>query len=74
VDRLLSDGYAVTVFDDLSSGSLGNIAHHEGEKEFHCVKGDIRDAKFVRKALKSVEAVMHLAALVGPRYSKLRLA
>lgn len=27
VDRLLSDGYDVTVLDDLSSGSLGNIAH-----------------------------------------------
>jgi nucleoside-diphosphate-sugar epimerase len=27
VDRLLSDGYDVMVLDDLSSGSLGNIAH-----------------------------------------------
>jgi UDP-glucose 4-epimerase len=32
VDRLLSDGYDVMVLDDLSSGSLSNIAHHKGKK------------------------------------------
>jgi len=64
VDRLLSDGYDVTVLDDLSSGSLGNIARHKGEKAFRLVKGDIRDAKLVREALKGVDAVFHEAALV----------
>ena len=44
VDRLLSDGYDVMVLDVLSSGSLDNVAHHEGEKGFHFVKGDIRES------------------------------
>ena len=39
VDRLLSDGYGVTVLDDLSSGSLSNIAHHKGEKGYYWAKG-----------------------------------
>jgi UDP-glucose 4-epimerase len=43
VDRLLGDGYDVTVLDDLSSGSLDNVARHEGKKGFHFVKGDIRE-------------------------------
>jgi nucleoside-diphosphate-sugar epimerase len=65
VDRLLGDGYEVTVLDDLSSGSLGNIAHHKGKKAFHFVKGDIRDAKLVREVLKGVDAVFHEAAFVS---------
>jgi len=65
VDRLLSDGYDVTVLDDLSSGSLGNIARHKGEKAFRLVKGDIRDAKLVREVLKGVDAVFHEAAFVS---------
>ena len=39
VDRLLSDGYGVTVLDELSSGSLSNIAHHKGEKGYYWAKG-----------------------------------
>ena len=65
VDRLLSDGFDVTVLDDLSSGSLSNIARHKGQKEFRLVKGDIRDAKLVREALKGVDAVFHEAAFVS---------
>jgi len=65
VDRLLGDGYDVTVLDDLSSGSLDNIARHKGKKAFRLVKGDIRDAKIVRKALEGVDAVFHEAAFVS---------
>jgi UDP-glucose 4-epimerase len=55
----------VTVLDDLSSGSLDNVARHKGEKAFRLVKGDIRDAKLVREALKGVDAVFHEAAFVS---------
>jgi len=65
VDRLLSDGYDVTVLDNLSSGSLDNIARHKGKKAFRLVKGDIRDAKLVRETLKDVDAVLHEAAFVS---------
>jgi nucleoside-diphosphate-sugar epimerase len=65
VDRLLSDGYDVIVLDDLSSGSLDNVAHHIGQKEFRLVKGDVRDAKLVREVLKGVDAVFHEAAFVS---------
>ena len=65
VVRLLSDGYDVMVLDDLSSGSLDNVAHHIGQKEFRLVKGDVRDAKLVREVLKGVDAVFHEAAFVS---------
>jgi UDP-glucose 4-epimerase len=39
VDRLLGDGYEVVVLDDLSSGSLSNIAHHKGKKGYYWAKG-----------------------------------
>jgi dTDP-glucose 4,6-dehydratase len=64
VDRLLSEGFEVTVLDDFSAGRMENIAHHKDTREFHLVKGDIRDSDVVNKIVKSVDAVFHEAALV----------
>lgn len=64
VDRLLTEGYEVTVLDNLSSGHLKNIAH-ERKKTFHFIKGDIRNSYVVKNALKDVDAVFHEAAFVS---------
>jgi len=65
VDRLLSDGFDVTVIDNLSTGRLENVAHHQGKKDFHFVKGDIRNFDLVKNTLRDIDAVFHEAALVG---------
>lgn len=64
VDRLVSEGYAVKVLDDLSSGNLANINGHIGAEGFEFVQGDIRDSKVVGRCLVDVDAVVHLAALI----------
>jgi UDP-glucose 4-epimerase len=65
VDRLLSEGLEVTVIDNLDTGHLTNIAHHQRKKGFHFIRGDIRDFGFVKKTMKDIEIVFHEAALAS---------
>jgi len=65
VDRLIEEGFEVTVIDDLHTGSLANISRHHGVKNFQLVEGDVRDTSLVRKTLKDVDVVFHEAALAN---------
>jgi len=65
VDRLLNEGFEVTVIDNLDTGHLKNIAHHQDNKKFHFIKGDIRDLDLVKKTMKGIDAVFHEAALAS---------
>ena len=65
VDRLLNEGLEVTVIDDLDTGRLKNIAHHQDNKKFHFIKGDIRNFDLVKKTMKDMDAVFHEAALAS---------
>jgi len=62
VDELLKRGFRVRVVDNLSSGSLENIRHNIGNKNFEFVKGDLKNPEDSLKAVKDVETVYHLAA------------
>jgi len=64
-DKLLSDGFEVTVVDNLSSGQLTNITHNEDGENFHLIKGDIRDLDLARRIVKDVDIVFHEAALIS---------
>jgi nucleoside-diphosphate-sugar epimerase len=64
VDRLLAEGFEVTVLDDFSGGRLENVSCHTGVREFHLVRGDVRDVGLVGKVVDGVDVVFHLAALV----------
>ncbi len=64
-DRLLNEGFEVTVFDNLDTGRLDNIAHHQGRKDFNFIKGDIRDFNLVKKTMKNIDVVFHEAALAS---------
>ncbi len=65
VDRLLEEGFEVSVIDNFSTGNFDNISHHHGGKGFQLKKGDIRDPDLVKETLKNVDAVFHEAAVVS---------
>ena len=61
---LLEKGYNVRVLDRLSFGgdAIVDLLDHPN---FEFIKGDVRNEADVRKALEGIEAVAHLAAIVG---------
>ena len=62
VKALVEAGHQVRVLDNLSTGSIENIADILNAIEF--VRGDVRDHGIVESAVRSVDAVVHLAALI----------
>ncbi|MGH9269377.1 MAG: NAD-dependent epimerase/dehydratase family protein, partial [Acidimicrobiales bacterium] len=75
VDRLLAEGHRVDVVDDLSVGSLANLAearaHQSGRLSFHRL--DIRSPDLVDLAARrKPEVVFHLAAQADVRVSVAR--
>jgi len=63
-DRLLSLGNEVICLDNLSTGSVDNIAHLMGNERFHFHKHDVTEYIFVAQP---VDAVMHFASPASPR-------
>ncbi len=64
VRQLLAKGYQVRGFDSLKFGgdALYDVMLNPN---FEFVKGDVRNATDVEEALKSIDAIAHLAAIVG---------
>ncbi len=62
-DRLLAEGHEVIAMDNLSTGSVENIAHLAGHERFHFIKHDVTNYIYVPGP---VDAVLHLASLPSP--------
>jgi UDP-glucose 4-epimerase len=62
VDKLLADGNEVTVIDNLSSGKLEFIEHHNQDPNFKLVKLDMLELEKLKIAIKGADMVYHLAA------------
>lgn len=70
VDRLLANGNAVTVVDDLSRGRQSNLASAKNNSDFEFVEADIVDADLNRiVANAQPDVVFHLAAQIDVRKS-----
>ncbi|HEY8962923.1 MAG TPA: NAD-dependent 4,6-dehydratase LegB [Alphaproteobacteria bacterium] len=72
VEELVRQGHDVRAFVLYNSfGSRGwlDTLSRETLNKIECVHGDIRDANFVREAVKGMDAVLHLAALIAIPYS-----
>lgn len=67
VKKFLREGYTVTVIDDLSRGRIENLDLQNSKLRFF--KGDVRNKAIVRTALKDIEYVFHLAAIVDVPFS-----
>jgi UDP-glucose 4-epimerase len=62
-ERLLDEGHRVRVFDNFSTGSRANLAFARGDKKLEIIRGDLRNAKAVERAVSGVTAVFHQAAM-----------
>src|SRR5207244_3293882 len=61
VDRLIAEGRAVTVLDDLSSGSLDNLAQAQRDGDVRVVVGSVLEPGPLGEALEDCDVVFHLA-------------
>jgi nucleoside-diphosphate-sugar epimerase len=61
---LLDRGYKVVLLDNFMWG-IHPVLHFINHPNLTVVHGDVRDRATVRKAVSSVDAVIHLAAIVG---------
>ena len=64
-DALIARGDRVTIIDDLSTGSMSNIAHLRQVEGFHYVIGSMLNLPLLAELVDDVDAVFHLAAAVG---------
>lgn len=65
-ERLLGDGMAVRVLDNLSTGKRANLPDAD---RLDFIEGDIRKATDVARAAQGVEAIVHLAAVASVQAS-----
>ena len=75
-DELLQHGYIVRALDNLSEQVHGPDAARPDylDPEVELIRGDVRDARAVRKALEGMDVVFHLAACVGVGQSMYQIA
>jgi nucleoside-diphosphate-sugar epimerase len=64
-DALLARGDRVSILDNLSTGSIENIAHVLDHPGLRFREGSVLDEDTVRHAVAEADAVFHLAASVG---------
>lgn len=64
-DALLDQGHRVSVIDDLSTGSMRNIAHLRDQPRFRYVIDTMMKAPLLAELVDEADAVFHLAAAVG---------
>jgi len=62
-DRLLAEGHQVIAMDNLSTGSVDNIAHLAGHDDFLFIKHDVTNYIYLEGKL---DVVLHLASLPSP--------
>jgi UDP-glucose 4-epimerase len=64
-DALLAAGHSVSVIDDLSTGSMDNLAHLKGRPGFEYVIDSIMNEPLTAELIDRADVVFHLAAAVG---------
>ena len=63
---LIKKGYKVTIFDNNHRGNLDKISEIRNKINF--IKGDIRNKKDLKKSVKKIDAIIHLAYINGTKY------
>lgn len=65
MERLLADGNAVVVIDDLSTGNLENLRAVLGHQNLRVIQLNISACAELPELVKQARAIYHLAAVVG---------
>ena len=66
-EQLLERGDAVTVIDDLSTGSIRNIQHLKSHANFEYVIDTMENVPLLAELVDNADQIFHLAAAVGVR-------
>ena len=64
-ESLLEDGHQVLILDNLSTGSIENIAHLKGRRGFEYFIDTVDNEPLVAELIDRSDVVFHLAAAVG---------
>lgn len=64
-DELLREGHRVFVLDNLSTGSIANIAHLKANPRFHYTIDTVTNEPVLAELIDQCDIVFHLAAAVG---------
>ena len=64
-EQLLDRGHTVLVLDNLSTGSIDNIAHLKGRDRFSYVIDSVTNEPLLAEMIDGSDVVFHLAAAVG---------
>ena len=64
-EALLTEKHQVYVLDDLSTGSIDNIAHLKGRPDFHYTIDSVFNDSLVAEMVDRADVIFHLAAAVG---------
>jgi UDP-glucose 4-epimerase len=64
-EALLARGDEVFVLDNLSTGSIDNIAHLKGQPKFHYTIDTVTNEPVLAELIDQCDVVVHLAAAVG---------
>ncbi len=62
VDALMAEGHEVIVYDNLSSGKIEFIQGHMEKENFKFVHADLLDFETLKREIKDVDVVFHVAA------------
>ena len=68
--KLLTNEHHVRILDNFLFGK-GSLKDIQDNKKLELVTGDIRDLSVVGKSLKNIDAVIHLASIVGTQSAEL---
>ncbi|MFC1577332.1 GDP-mannose 4,6-dehydratase [Candidatus Omnitrophota bacterium] len=67
-DELIRSQEAVTVIDNLSTGSMDNVIHLKENKNFKLYIDTIMNERLMRRLIDRTDRVYHMAAAVGVKY------
>ena len=62
VDKLVYSNVSVRALDNLSTGKISNLKSCDGKKNYEFVKIDLNNSEEIRKSLKDIKNLFHMAA------------